>query len=235
MARGITQAQEAAKSGGGGGSRDELIVEEGARALIRLLGDGSDSDVLFGVYAFHSSGNETTYKDEGLCRRELGEPCLACDQNLPRRLQIVCWVWVYGVYHLQQKMPDWEAVEVRGRGRAFKETVNAPKILRKGVGKARSFLELFVNYYDEYGALNDRDYLLSRSGSGFNTSYSIIPRGDKKELSREQAQARSTLPDILEYYTQKANQLAPVSLNGVDEHSLTLDEDTEEDQNEPPF
>jgi hypothetical protein len=220
---------EQAVSGGGSGSfTDELIIEEDARALVHFLGDGGDEDGLFGCYYFHTSGNGESFKDEGMCRKEFEEECPACLANYPRRLQIATWCWVYVVYHKQQKMSEWEPVMDRSRGRLYKETVNGPKILKKGVGRGKAFLQLFVQYYEEYGSLNNRDYLISRTGSGFDTTYSIIVRGDRKELTVEQQNEAAELPSILDYYKTQADRNRPIAVDeGPDSNPLPLsDEDT---------
>ena len=229
MPRGVMGAVEAASRSQGGG--DELIVEQDARAIIRLLGDGGAEDVLFGVFNFHASGNATSFEDKGICLRELGEDCRWCAENLQRRAMLVCWVWVKSIIHPQQKLSTWEPVEIRGRGRAFKEDVNAPKILRKGIGKGRAFLELFVNYFQEYGALNNRDYVLSRTGAGFDTNYSLVPRGDASALTPDQERAKSQCKDILEYYRDQAAGRAAVATD----NTIDLEDEEDDDGDEPPF
>lgn len=115
-------------------------------------------------------GMEVTFHDsyeQGInvpCREHFGKNCPYCEQDgLRTRSQYIWSVW------------DYEAKEVK----LFMFPVNS-----------FSPVPSLMAMYDNYGTLMDRDFIISRSGTQTNTSYSVVPM-DKAKFRNDKAKPYS--------------------------------------------
>ena len=72
------------------------------------------------------------------------------------------------------------------------------KVLQLAISHATQILE----YYDEYGSINDRDYKITRHGNESKTRYTFVPMGVKKMDAQDKALAKEKY-DLIEMYTPK--------------------------------
>lgn len=74
-----------------------------------------------------------------------------------------------------------------------------------------------IEMYEAYGTLTERDYLIKRTGSGFDTNYNVVPM-DKEELDKDIEP--HTKEEIMEVFKQI--------------HNIELEADLDDDE-ELPF
>lgn len=99
-----------------------------------------------------------------LCQKHVGKKCKYCkDDSLRTREHYVWSVW------------DHDAKEVK---------------LFLGLPNNFSPLPALIGMYEAYGTLLDRDYVINRTGSGTNTSYSAVPM-DKVKFKNTKAKPYS--------------------------------------------
>ena len=109
--------------------------------------------------AFHDSYEEKIMTP---CFETFGEDCPYCNkEGLRTRSQFLWSVW------------DYDANEV--------------KVLMAPVNNCSPVPGL-MGFYDEYGTILDRDYVLKKTGKGTNSSYTIVP-GDKAPFNNKKAKA----------------------------------------------
>ena len=105
-------------------------------------------------------GHEITFHDsfsKGVnvpCQEQLGRACPYCDdEDLRTRSMYVWTVW------------DYEA----------KET----KLFMFAVNNCSPIPQLMA-FYENYGTITDRDYVIGKTGKGTNTAYNVIPQDKNK-------------------------------------------------------
>lgn len=105
-------------------------------------------------------GHEITFHDSFAksinvpCQEQLGRPCPYCDdEDLRTRSMYVWTVW------------DYEA----------KET----KLFMFAVNNCSPIPQLMA-FYENYGTITDRDYVIGKTGKGTNTAYNVIPQDKNK-------------------------------------------------------
>lgn len=99
-----------------------------------------------------------------MCLEELGENCPLCDSEIEGMRDRKMYAW-----------PVWDYDE--------KEV----KIFLYAANNC-SPVPALIGMYETYGTIMDRDYVISRSGKGTTTSYSVIPM-DKAKFRNEKAKA----------------------------------------------
>lgn len=138
------------------------------------------------------------------CQEIYGRECKYCGDEDLRHRDLFAW----SVY-------DYDANEV--------------KILMAGVSSFSPIPSL-IAMYEEYGTLLDRDYVIGRTGSQLNTSYSVIPM-DKATFKNKKAKALShkEMLDLID----KAHPTEEISKDAGEEPEVEDDWDDEEvDYNE---
>ena len=83
------------------------------------------------------------------CQELYGRTCRYCGDDALRHRDLYAW----SVY-------DYEAKETK---------------IVLGAANSASPIPALVGMYDAYGTLMDRDYIITRNGTGTNTSYSVVP------------------------------------------------------------
>lgn len=96
------------------------------------------------------------------CQEIYDRTCEYCDDEDLRTRDMFAW----SVY-------DYDANEV--------------KIILAAVNSF-SPIPALIGMYEEYGTLTDRDYVITRTGAGTNTSYSVVPM-DKAKFKNKKAKA----------------------------------------------
>ena len=112
-------------------------------------------------FKFHGNWDKGV---DALCREHFGEKCPMCDnEDLTTTMK---WGWsVWDVEAKEVKIFLWKA-------------------------SSKSPISQFLSYYENYGTILDRDYVIERKGTKFDTSYTIIPM-DKSKFRNEKAKAFS--------------------------------------------
>ena len=108
------------------------------------------------------------------CQEIYGKSCSYCEQEGLRTRSLFAW----SVY-------DYEAKEV--------------KILMQAVNSFTA-VPMLAALYETYGTLLDRDMIITRTGSGQNTAYTVVA-ADKNKFRNERAKALSK-KSILKYLDQ---------------------------------
>ncbi len=107
------------------------------------------------------------------CQELYGRDCKYCNDDELRHRDLYCW----SVY-------DYEAKETK---------------IILGAANNASPIPALVGMYDAYGTLMDRDYIITRSGTGTNTTYSVVPM-DKVKFKNKKAKpfSESKILEILD-------------------------------------
>lgn len=98
------------------------------------------------------------------CQELYGKDCSYCEDDELRTRSLYAW----SVY-------DYDAKEVKIFMQAVNNCTAIPAIMAM---------------YDTYGTLLDRDFVITRTGKGQNTTYSVVPM-DKNKFRNEKAKALS--------------------------------------------
>lgn len=107
------------------------------------------------------------------CRENYGKDCPGCEDDSLRTRDMYAW----SVY-------DYEANEV--------------KILLYAVNNCSPVAAL-VSMYEAYNTMTDRDYIISRTGKGQNTSFSVVPMDKQKfRNSKMKAFSKSKVFEIID-------------------------------------
>lgn len=108
-----------------------------------------------------------------VCRQEMNEPCELCDnadeQSRTRRRERSLGVAVLRLEHREDGA-------IVGYSDAVDE-VDGKKVPMLGIIKMgpKNFWMKFEHFYQRYGTIIDRDYEITRIGSGTNTDYIFVP------------------------------------------------------------
>ncbi len=159
-----------------------LRLADGDRARIRFITDASDvvRSFVHSIKKTSQSGKEyteTLYCPK-LSEQESCDLCKAGDINISRRMHM--WLYVYEILHKFQN----PAIKTNAEAEVWKknqkglyvEEVNKAVWWSTGEGKGQYILKALANYNTKYDTLLDREYEISRSGSGMqDTTYSITP------------------------------------------------------------
>jgi hypothetical protein len=140
---------------------------------------------------------------------------------------------------------DYEPFQ--GNKPAFRYLANAYNVDQSKVQALKmpkSLVEQLVNFAQKYGTILDRDYELSRSGSGMDTTYSAVPE-DKSPIKI--ARFRKDMSDLEQLLEDWASEQEngpedddddePVRRKGRGRHVEDDDDDDDEDEDddyEPP-
>lgn len=126
--------------------------------------------------------------------------------------------------------------EVEGMDPSYVEGLNSPakRFLMAAIDTSEnkvislvvptSVAKLLTKFYEKYSTLQDRDYELSKEGSGLDTEYSVLPEGASKINLRR---FEKDIPDL----AAVLNSTIPAALGGVDPDDD--DDDDEDDDDEP--
>jgi len=173
---GFDEIEARKNSGGGGGGFFFKLPMSGDSATVRFLDDEPDWAWVHEL----PKGERTKYGFTEVCRdqdpetgQRNGEPCPGCDKqdgkNYRRKMEArlrVIW----------RNAPVYEEVEAEGgkTKRNYDNVVgHADAVARWTVGKV--ILEELDGKNATYKGLTNRDYVVTRSGTGLDTSYRIEP------------------------------------------------------------
>lgn len=168
--RGVEHLKEAASRGGGFDKTRYFRWNTGESKILRMF---FDMDEVFSVW-FHemvecSDGRSRSF----VCRQEIGETCELCavtsNGERARRREIGIGVAIQRVEHR-------EAGNIVGYSDAVEE-IEGKKVPIVGLVKMgpRNFWAKFEHFYARYGTVIDRDYEVTRIGSGTSTDYIVVP------------------------------------------------------------
>lgn len=141
---------------------------------------------------FHDKFGEFNH----VCLKYFGEDCPNCKNKEARTTDQFVWsVWNY----------ETKRVELF----VFKANKASP-------------IPALVSMFENYGTICDRDYVIQRNGSGFETNYSVIPMDKKKFKGEEEA------------YTKKKMLKILMDAFPVDDEDIETDDEDDEDEDEAP-
>lgn len=179
--------------------KSEIQKSGGSKGKILFIKDGTKKRIRFLEDA--EDGHELTFHDSyndginALCLEELGKNCPYCERDDLRTRKLYAWsVW------------DYDAKEVKVLLYAANNCTPIPNI---------------IAMFEAYGTLLDRDFVISRTGSGQNTSYTVIPQ-DKAKFKNSKANKLS-VKELLKVIA-KAFPINPEDMDDED------DEDEEEEE-----
>jgi len=86
-----------------------------------------------------------------------------------------------------------------------------------------------IAMYENYGTLLDRDYVVSRSGERFDTSYQVVPLDKKKFAKKTKKFTRQAILKILWLAHNVEAQMEDLGSVGDDEEELDIEEEEAED------
>jgi len=190
----IQKAREAMRN-----SNLELRLKADEIAHIRILSDAPD--IQTGL--FHRVARQTpsgkTFTEEIFCPMPDKECqfCLSENSDIrSRRAKIFIWVYLYYILH-KKPIQGVETEEVSRAGmRFYKETVNNLRYIRTGEGWGGYISSKFIQLYQKYGTLCDRDYEWIRQGDSMtNTVYDILPE-DPTPIPDEVKKVIEKLPPL---------------------------------------
>ena len=166
---------------------------------------GVDSHLVSAVFHRHraqaSSGK--MYFTATMCAKEEDEDdnlwgdCQLCDEEIPRSLQFMVWVWVYGIYHRYQnedaKNP-WERGRL-GHMTVYYEPVERFEVWQDGFYSSQA-LETRI---ERFGTITDRDYERTRRGAKGNqkTTYELEYL-DPSPIEDSIVEAAQELPSLID-------------------------------------
>ena len=208
--------------------KSEIQKSGGSKGKILFIKDGSKKRIRFLCDA--EEGMELTFHDsysEGinaLCLEEMGKDCPYCERDELRTRKLYAWsVW------------DYDSKEVKVLLYAANNCTPIPNI---------------IAMYEAYGTLLDRDFVISRTGSGQNTSYTVIPQDkakfknskavkmSKKELLKVVAKAFPVNPDDEDFEDEgkkKKSSKKPPKKSGKKRDEDYDDDYEEEDKEDEDF
>jgi hypothetical protein len=229
LAKGIEAVRKAQKEvekrkASGGGSDNFYLKYDKDSALIRFLNDGNDmvAGQFHRIKKMSSRGKQ--YWDSVYCIGE--DECDYCNGNDPDQMAksfgFAIWVWVYEKYHEEQLDEDWEARKMAGELR-YVEPINKPMLLRHGYNMSI----IVTGLYTKYGSLVDRDYEITRLGTGLDTKYSILP----EDKSKRKSEVKKAMDSIGEEGGLPTLEEAVMATVKKDEDSI----DTEESEDDEVF
>ena len=245
--KGIATRREQEKSSQGSGL--ELWLKDGDLAYVAVIATGDDEDKKLDDVYTHTvqfmgdSGNRQF--STMICGETFGEECefAGCGEKGKRSShQFAVWTYVYYITHdtNPSNNTEWEQTTNRAGKNIFKETVEDFRIFRRGFGQKDYLWEQLVGIYNEVGALNKNIVRIGRKGAGMkDTLFTIASMTGKVKLSDEAKEKVETLPDIVDFYKQKAEtqeqqEEALPSLSGKNS-SLDFSDDEPGDDGEPSF
>ena len=126
---------------------------------------------------------------------------------------------------------DYEPYQ--GNKPAFRYLANAYNVDQSKVQALKmpkSLVEQLVTFAAKYGTILDRDYELSRSGSGMDTTYSAVPE-DKSPIKI--ARFRKEMSDLEQLLEDWADEQDGADDDDEDEEDEDVYTDEEEDDEEP--
>jgi len=166
-----------------------FYVKSGEKRRIRFLADADEAIPV----TMHSQWNEAESKADlqTPCFKHFGKPCPYCkNETINTALNYAFPVW------------DYEG--------------NMVKLFMYKVSK-KSVLVAVAEMAETYNTLLDRDYIISRSGAGFDTTYRVIG-GDQSKFK-----AKVSVPDAGEILKMVLSSFAPKFMK-----TIFGDEDEEE-------
>lgn len=194
-------------------SNFELKLKADEIAHLRILSDAPDikSGLFHGIPRTTAKGS--IFTDSIFCTMPEAECqyCLSEDPDIRSR-KVKLYIWVYVYYILHKKAPaNVEVEEVKRAGlKFFKENINAVRYIRTGEGWGSYISNKFIQLYQKYGTLLDRDYEWIRQGETMaNTVYDLL-QDDASPISPEIQEVMSKLPPL-----EKLVRGEPVEIEGV--------------------
>jgi len=160
--------------------RRYLKWESGEEKTIRFLSEGDEVvQARFHEWVTCHDGSRRSF----VCRDEISEPCELCDnpEVKVREVGMAIAVVREPVKDDSGKLIGFkdatEEIELEENGKVEKKTVPIVGIIQQS---PRNYWASFWAAYDKYGTLKDRDYSITRRGSGMDTMY--IPFQEEPEL-----------------------------------------------------
>jgi len=204
------------------------------------MATGHEDDPHFGTAYFHQveitvqSGD--IWKVPRWCPGTDDLECDLCDNGERRAEQFGIWCWVYQIYRHNQnpdaeKNPDqaWKKVRIASTNEVvFKQIVNGPVFWQRGFGQGQSLWQDLVACYRKDGDLTLQDYEIERRGQGLQTSWTIVPTGNRREVPEGVAAVKPKLPATPNVLAGKAKWPAEgeqVDVEGAEEE-IPIEETT---------
>lgn len=190
-------AAKAAATGASGSSANYFNWKPGDVKILRFLTD----DVIiehFAQFIFDNTGNTKNFmippSDPTILERYRSPaPGIGWQQNYrtkaleepkPKKLGV-------GIAVLRKEEPNAEG-KMELQDYLYEQEIEGTKYLSRHFGIVQQTVSNFwhtlaVNCFNRYGTICDRDYLIERSGEGFDTKYGIIPLDPDPELASAEA------------------------------------------------
>jgi hypothetical protein len=207
----------------------DLDIEENDLSIVE-----ADFHVTAEVSKNGKSYSRFTYCTKG---EEDSEPCALCAmgrEKAPLRTQILSYVYVYYILHsasgyantAEDVRKTWKKVKDGSNNIWYKEEINYPYLLRRGVGQGRSWEQKMLNFRTRNNTLKDRDYDYSKTKTGprqTDVMYDIIPC-DASPMLAEVKASEILLPSLKDVATGKARSY----ITKTEKVATTEDEEIEE-------
>ena len=221
----MERRQEAQSSGMGGDFIQYMrLRDDGDTVRFRMVSsheqhlvEQTGIDSVFVSAAFHRhqaiSKAGRTYFTSTLCNKEEDEEgnlhgeCSLCDEEIPRSLQFMTWVWVYHIDHRRQNDDlnnPWQVGQV-GNMTVYRENVNKFMIWQDGYYSSQAL----GTRVSRYGTLTDRDYERTRYGvRGAQGKISYELEGlDAAPIDSEIVRNAQALPSLMDVATGKVRTM----------------------------
>jgi len=200
----------------------KLQLQEGAKAIVRFLTDGRD--VIDDT--FHrqvpKQVKTTIFKTDVLCTLPNGS-CKHCDEGLYKTAKMfLTWVWVEKIFYKNKPNAQYNptALEKDDEGSEYwVEEVNGPMVWQQTMGKGFYLYNQLTSIYRQNKSLRIGKFTISRTGSGIDTTYSIMPvmssfTTDERHMPDELVAMSENLPDLEKFAAGKLTKI-PFSVLGI--------------------
>ncbi len=205
MAKGFASARtafeeiEARKNSGGGGGFFFKLSDSGDKATVRFL----DDDVDWAWVHELPKTEGTKYGKTEICRdqdpetgQRAGEACPGCDKDYRRKMSgVVRLIWRDGPVY--EQIDDGKG----GKKTNYDKVIDTADVVAKWtVGKV--ILEELDGKAATYKSLSSRDFVVTRRGTGLDTTYDIEPlvdeNGDpiKEAMSENDKKLAEEAPEV---------------------------------------
>lgn len=222
----VQERAESMPSGADWNKYPTIRLEDGDRAIIRMIGTGQDGDIFTDSGTFHaeprlSQRTGNAYQVLRYCPRNIDQQ-LECDfcsgshgpDAAKVRLIIGIWAWVWGTvkakpprgFGQDSRITNWPMKQMADGSSVMWEEIDGPMVYRRGPGKGNEFITQLRMILNLTGGLNRGQFQLIRKGSTRDdTKYMLepVPGTADMEWTGEQEVQIKQLPSIAELFADK--------------------------------
>jgi len=181
----------------------QLKLGEGEKAWFRFMSSGEDDDHRLEDFYAHPIKDDNGRYTEAFCMMDQpGGTCQHCLTDKPK-MRFGVWVWVNYVLRKRQnpsleKNPNakpWKKVKYKDE-LYYQQLIDDVRLFVRGPGKGRYLWNQLVKHAEDFGTLMDREYLLTRTGDGLDSTYTILPTNETSKLTEKQVEIYRQLPSV---------------------------------------